>query len=157
MSAGEKKKPPSCENRKARYNYEILETLEAGIELTGTEVKSLRSGGGDIADAYATPRGNELYLLNMRIEPYRFGNVFNHDERRTRRLLLHKKEIYQLEGKIREKRLTVVPLKLYFNDRGRVKVLLGVGRGKKSYDKRESEKNEQAKKEIARALKEANR
>ena len=156
MSDG-KKEPPQVENKKARRNYEILETVEAGISLTGSEVKSLRSGKAEIADAYALPKNNELFLLNLRIEPYQNAGFVQHEETRTRKLLLHKNEIIKLSSKIREKHLTLVPLKIYFNDRGKVKLLLGLGKGKKHADRREDEKKAQAKKEMARALKEANR
>ncbi len=152
------KKPiPTLENKRARRNYEVLETLEAGIALQGTEVKSLREGGGDLLDSYATIQGNELYLLNLRIQPYRNATHFNHEETRTRKLLVHRKEIDKLTSKIREKKLTAVPLKLYFNDRGKVKVLLGICRGKQKADKRQDEKKKEADREMARALKDANR
>ncbi|MCB1170810.1 MAG: SsrA-binding protein SmpB [Leptospiraceae bacterium] len=152
-----KKAPPTLENKRARRNYEVLETLEAGIALQGTEVKSLREGGGDLLDSYATIQGSEAYLLNLRIQPYRHATHFNHEETRTRKLLLHRKEIDKLTSKIREKKLTAVPLKLYFNDRGKVKVLLGICRGKQKADKRETEKKKEADREMARALKEVNR
>lgn len=151
--AEKRKEPPSIENRKARRNYEVLETIEAGIALVGSEVKSLREGKADIADAYAVPAGTEMNLLNLHIEPYKNAGAFNHEETRTRKLLLHKSEIAKLGAKIREKRLTVIPLKLYFNAAGRVKVLLGVARGKKLVDKRQDEKKNEAKKEIERAVK----
>ncbi len=158
MSSKAKKKGPAyLENKKARHNYEITETIEAGIVLVGTEVKSLRLGAGDIGDAYAQPKQNELYAVNMRIEPYQNGGAFNHEERRSRKLLLKRSEIEKLSTKVREKRLTLVILKVYFNERGKVKVLLGLGKGKKIADKRETEKKQQAQKEIQRALKEANR
>lgn len=153
----EKKKIPSVENKKARRNYEILDTIEAGIVLTGTEVKSLRSGRAEIADAYAVPKSSELFLLNLRIEPYANAGYINHEETRSRKLLLHKAEIIKLSSRIREKSLTLVPLKIYFNDRGKVKVLLGLGKGKKHADKREDEKKAEAKREMARAMKDANR
>ncbi|MCB1139379.1 MAG: SsrA-binding protein SmpB [Leptospiraceae bacterium] len=152
-----KKAAPTLENKRARRNYEVLETLEAGIALQGTEVKSLREGGGDLLDSYATIQGSEAFLLNLRIQPYRNATHFNHEETRTRKLLLHRKEIDKLTTKIREKKLTAVPLKLYFNERGKVKVLLGVCRGKQKADKRETEKKKEADREMARALKEVNR
>jgi SsrA-binding protein len=151
------KKTPVIENKKSRRNYEIIETLEAGIVLKGSEVKSLRLGRGEISDAYATPFKSELMLLNLRIDAYANAGYINHEETRTRKLLLHKKEILKLITKIKEKSLTVIPLKIYFNDRGKVKVLLGVGRGKKLADRREDEKKQEAKREIDRALKSANR
>ncbi|MBX7057391.1 MAG: SsrA-binding protein SmpB [Leptospirales bacterium] len=152
-----RKAPPAIENRKARHNYEILETIEAGLELRGTEVKSLRAGQANLTDAYAQPRQNELFLINLKIQPYANATHFNHEESRPRKLLLHRNEITDLSSRIQEKRLSVVPLKMYFNERGRVKVLLGVGRGKKMADKRESEKKSEAKREMERALREANR
>jgi len=154
-----KKARPSAtiENKKARRNYEVLETLEAGIVLTGSEVKSLRAGRARLDDAHAVASGSGLALLNMQIDRYTHASVFNHEEKRTRQLLLHKKEILQLKSQIQEKRMTVVPLKCYFNDRGRVKLLLGVARGKKQADKREDEKKKDAGREIARALKDHNK
>ncbi len=145
---------PSLENRKARRNYEILETLEAGLVLTGTEVKSLRLNHADLSDAFAQPKEHELFLINLKIEPYKNAGAFNHQETRPRKLLLHKKEITKVSSKIKEKRLSVVPLKIYFNEKGKVKVLLGIGRGKKAADRRESEKKSQADREMARALRE---
>ncbi|MEQ8353457.1 MAG: SsrA-binding protein SmpB [Leptospiraceae bacterium] len=152
-----KKVPLTLENKRARRNYEVLETLEVGIALQGTEVKSLRAGGGDLLDSFATIQGDELYLLNLRIQPYRNATHFNHEETRTRKLLLHRKEIDKLTSKIREKKLTAVPLKLYFNDRGKVKILLGICRGKQKADKRQDEKKKEADREMARALRDANR
>ncbi|MEQ9362925.1 MAG: SsrA-binding protein SmpB [Leptospirales bacterium] len=149
------KGPPVIENRQARYNYAIEETYEAGIVLQGTEVKSLRQGQATLTDAYAVPKNGELFLLNLHIKPYENGGAFNHDETRTRKLLLKASEINKLTAKIREKRLTFVPLKMYFNDRGKVKVLLGLGKGKKLVDKRESEKKAQADRDMARALRDA--
>lgn len=156
MSAA-KKGPPTVLNKKARHNYEIEETLEAGIVLVGSEVKSLRGGRADMADAHVVPAGGELSLINLRIEKYPQAGPFNHEETRSRKLLLHKKEIEKLQAKIKEKRLAIVPLKIYFNDRGKVKVQLGVARGKQKADKREAEKKADAKREIARALKESGR
>lgn len=153
----ENKGPPSIENKKARFNYEILETLEAGIVLLGTEVKSLRTGKGDVSDAFVTIHEDELRVTNMRIEPYKNGGAFNHEETRSRQLLLKKKEITRLKQKLKEKGLALVVLKSYFNERGLVKLLLGLGKGKKVADKRETEKKREADKEIARAMKEANR
>lgn len=140
-------------NKRARHNYEVLDTLEAGIVLVGTEVKSLREGQADIADAFAIPKGNEIYLLNLRIHPYRNATYFNHEEARSRKLLLKKEEITKLISKVHEKRLTLVPLKLYFNARGKIKVELGLCRGKKNVDKREDERKKQDQREMDRALK----
>ena len=129
-----------ADNRKARFNYEILDTLEAGIALTGTEVKSLRQGKATIGEAYAGPSGEELFLFNAYIPEYLQANRFNHETRRPRWLLLHKRQIDKLIGATQREGFTVIPLKIYFNDRGRAKVELGLGRGKKLHDKRETEK-----------------
>jgi len=146
-----------CTNRKARHDYEILETIEAGMVLRGTEVKSLRAGNAQLKDSYAGIEGNELFLLNAHISPYEMGNRFNHEPTRTRKLLVHAKEIKRLLGKTQEKGLTLVPLKMYFNDDGKVKVELGLARGKKSYDKRRAIADRDAKRELARAVKEKDR
>ena len=124
-------------NRKARYDYVIEDTYEAGIVLTGTEIKSVRQGKVNIKDSYAIIRNNEIYLLNTHISLYEEGNRFNHDERRERKLLLHKREILKINELVTQKRYTIIPLKLYFV-RNKVKVSLGICQGKKSYDKRES-------------------
>ncbi|MCL6615157.1 MAG: SsrA-binding protein SmpB [Firmicutes bacterium] len=124
-------------NRQARHDYFILETFEAGVALTGTEVKSLRAGRGNLKESYAEIRDGEVFLVNCHISPYDFGNRYNHDPLRPRKLLLHKAEIRRLYGKTREKGLTLIPLQLYFNERGRVKVELALAKGKKLYDKRE--------------------
>ncbi len=124
-------------NRKAKFDYEIIDTYEAGIVLTGTEIKSLRRGNANIKDSYAVIRNNEAYLLNMHISIYKEGNQFNHGETRTRKLLLHKKEIYKLRDKIVLNGYTLIPLKVYFS-KNYAKVLLGLGKGKKNYDKREA-------------------
>ena len=129
-----------AENRKARFNYEIGDTLEAGIALSGSEVKSLRSGKANIADAYASDEGGELYLLNAHIAEYSQAGRANHEPTRPRKLLLHRKEIGKLAGAIQREGMTVVPLKLYFNQRGIAKVLLGLAKGKKLHDKRDTEK-----------------
>ena len=124
-------------NRKAHYDYFIKETYEAGIELQGTEIKSLRKGNANINDSYARIKNGEVYLTNMYIGKYEEGNIFNHDERRERKLLLHKREILKIDSEITTKRYTLIPLKIYFV-RGKAKVELGVCQGKKLYDKRES-------------------
>ena len=129
-----------AENRKARFNYEISDTLEAGIALSGSEVKSLRSGKANIGDAYASDEGGELYLLNAHIAEYSQAGRANHEPTRPRKLLLHRKEIGKLAGAIQREGMTVVPLKLYFNQRGIAKVLLGLAKGKKLHDKRATEK-----------------
>ena len=143
-----------CTNRKARHDYEILETMEAGMVLTGTEVKSLRAGAAQLKDAHAAIERDELFLFNAHISPYEQGNRYNHEPTRTRKLLMHEREIRRLIGKVREKGLTLVPLKLYFNDRGKVKVELGLARGKKTYDKRRDIAERDARREMQRARKE---
>jgi SsrA-binding protein len=139
-------------NKKAYHNYFVLQKLEAGIELTGTEVKSLRDGKANLKDSYVQVRGDQAYLLSAHISPYSHGNLQNHDPERTRRLLLHKREIEKLEVQIVEKGLTIVPLRLYFKG-SRVKVEIAVVRGKKLYDKRETEKRREADREAAAAMK----
>ncbi len=141
-----------ADNRKARYNYEILDTYEAGIALTGTEVKSLRQGKATIGEAYAGPSGEELFLFNAHIPEYLQANRFNHETRRPRRLLLHKRQISKLLGATQREGYTLIPLKIYFNDRGRAKVELGLGRGKKLHDKRESERQKDWDRERARLM-----
>ncbi|MGI6713220.1 MAG: SsrA-binding protein SmpB [Bacillota bacterium] len=141
------------DNRKARHDYEILETYEAGIALQGTEVKSLRAGKANLKDAFARIENGEIFLYNMHISPYEQGNRFNHDPKRTRKLLMHKYEINKLFGAVREKGLTLVPLKVYFS-RGRAKVELALAKGKKLYDKREDLAKKDAKRDMEKALKE---
>lgn len=131
-------------NRKAHYDYFIKDTYEAGIELQGTEIKSLRKGNANINDSYARIKNGEVYLTNMYIGKYEAGNIFNHDERRERKLLLHKKEILKIDNEVTTKRYTLIPLKIYFV-RGKAKVELGVCQGKKLYDKRESIKEKDIK------------
>ena len=145
-----------ADNRKARFNYEIVDTLEAGIALTGTEVKSLRQGKATIGEAYAGPSGNELFLFNAYIPEYLQANRFNHETRRPRRLLLHKRQIDKFLGATQREGFTVIPLKIYFNEKGRAKVELGLGRGKKLHDKRESEKKKDWDRERARLMREKN-
>lgn len=139
-------------NRKAKYNYQIYETIEAGIVLTGTEIKSLRAGKANIKDSYATIKNGEVFLLNMHISTYDNGNIFNHDETRTRKLLLHKKEILKLRDKIRLEGYTLVPLKIYLK-KGYAKVLLGVAKGKKNYDKREDIKKREIERDLRSRIK----
>ena len=133
-------------NRQARYNYFILEELECGIVLTGTEIKSIRDSKVNLKDSYAIIRNHEVYLLNVHIAEYKEGNIFNHDPRRSRKLLLHKKEILKLENKVNQEGCTLVPLKLYFQ-KNKVKILLGLCKGKKTFDKRETIKERDLKKE----------
>ncbi len=134
-------------NRKARYDYFIEDEYEAGIVLTGTEIKSIREGKVNIKDSYAIIRNNELYLLNTHISSYDKGNIFNHEENRTRKLLMHKKEILRLNNKITLESYTLIPLKIYFN-KGKAKVLIGLCKGKKSYDKRETIKKRDTEREM---------
>ena len=140
-------------NRRARHEYFIEDTLESGIVLSGTEVKSLRLGRGNLNDSYAGFEGEEVFLYNCHISPYDFGNRFNHDPLRPRKLLLHKAEIRRLHGKIKEKGMTLVPLSLYFDGNNRVKVELALARGKKLYDKRQDLAKKDAEREMARAVK----
>ena len=139
-------------NRKARYDYEIEDTYEAGIVLTGTEIKSIRQGKVNIKDSYAIIRNNEIFLINTHISLYDEGNRFNHVETRTRKLLLHKKEIYKLRDKLEIEGYTLIPLKIYFV-KGRAKVLIGVAKGKKNYNKKESIKERDIKREMERDIK----
>ena len=139
-------------NRKAHHNYEILETLESGIVLLGTEIKSLRDHGGNLQEAYVVFHRGEAYLKNSSIAPYKFGNIYNHEERRERKLLLHKRELLRLKSIIDEKGLTIIPLGMYLKH-GLVKVRLGVAKGKKAYDKRAALKARQDKREMDRSMK----
>ena len=138
-------------NKKSLFDYTIFDTYEAGIVLTGTEIKSIREGKANLKDSYAVIKNNEVYLLNMHISHYDKGNIFNHDEIRTRKLLLHKKEILKIKDKISIKGFTLVPIKLYFS-KNYAKILLGIGKGKKNYDKRESMKEKTINKEIKKQL-----
>lgn len=141
------------DNRQARYLYEILETYEAGIQLTGTEVKSIREGKVNLQDGYALIRNGEAWLLNAHISPYTgSGQYFNHEPRRTRKLLLHRQEIRKLIGRVEQQGLTLVPLKMYLK-RGLVKVSIALGKGKKLHDKREDLKRRQDQRDIQRAMK----
>ena len=139
-------------NRKANHDYFVDSTVETGIVLTGTEIKSIRDGKCNIKDCYGIVRNGEVYLLNMYVEQYKEGNIFNHEETRSRKLLLHKKEIKKLEEAVTLNGMTLVPLKLYFKN-NKLKVLLGVCRGKKNYDKRESIKERDIKRETLKNLK----
>ena len=138
-------------NRKALYDYTISDTYEAGIVLTGTEIKSIRDGKANLKDSYAIIKKGECFILGMHISPYDKGNRFNHDEYRTRKLLLHKNEILKIRDKIEIKGYTLVPIKLYFS-KNKAKILLGIGKGKKVYDKRESMKEKDINKEIKKEL-----
>jgi SsrA-binding protein len=140
-----------CVNKRARFDYAIEETLEAGLVLQGTEVKSLREGRVDLKDAYADLHDGEMFLLHAHIKPYEQANRFNHDPERPRKLLLHKREIHRLIGKTQEKGLTLIPTRMYFTH-GKAKVELGLAKGKKQYDKREDLKRRSAQRDIERAL-----
>lgn len=139
-------------NRKARFDYEISDTYEAGLVLTGTEIKSIRNGNANIKDCYAIIKNDEVYLLNMYIKEYEQGNRFNHEETRTRKLLLHKKEIFKLRDALQKDGYTLIPLKLYFKG-NKAKIELGIARGKKNYDKREAIKERDIKRDIAKNFK----
>ncbi len=149
MSAGEK---VIVTNRAALHEYHVHDKYEAGIALTGTEVKSLRGGKATIGEAYAGPSGEEMFLFNAYIPEYLQANRFNHETRRPRRLLLHKRQINKLIGATQREGFTVIPLKVYFNDQGRAKVELGLGRGKKLHDKRQAERDRTWNRERARLM-----
>ena len=142
-------------NKKAYHDYYILETLEAGIELVGTEVKSIRAGNVSLKDSYVSTHEGEMFVYGMHISPYEHGNIFNRDPVRPRRLLMHKREILHLNARVMQDGLTLIPLRMYFKD-SRVKVELGLCRGKKLHDKRDSEAERSSKRDIERAMKNAN-
>jgi SsrA-binding protein len=144
-----------ADNRKARFNYFIDETLEAGVALTGTEVKSLRQGKATIAESYADTRDGELWLINSNIPEYQQANRFNHAPKRPRKLLLHRRQINKLVGAVEREGMTLVPLKLYFNEKGRAKVELALARGKKLHDKRETERKRSWDRERGRLLRQS--
>lgn len=152
--AGKTERPQKivADNRRARFNYEIGETFEAGIALTGTEVKSLRAGKATIAESYADTKGGELWLVNSNIPEYLQGGRYNHPPKRPRKLLLHKRQINKLIGAVERQGFTVVPLKLYFNARGRAKVEIALARGKKLHDKRDTLKKRSWDRERGRLL-----
>ena len=141
-----------AENRRARFDYAIEDTLEAGIALVGSEVKALRKGNVNLTEAYASPESNGLFLINLHIPEYTEANRFNHEPRRPRRLLLHKKQIHKLVVATEREGMTIVPLKLYFNARGIAKVLIGLAKGKKLHDKRETEQKRDWQRQKARLL-----
>jgi SsrA-binding protein len=152
--AGKDETPDSqsiARNRRARHEYHILETWEAGLVLSGTEVKSLREGTANLTDAYGIVKGGEVFLLNLHISPYSRGGYTNHEPDRSRKLLLHRREIRRLIGSVERQGLTLVPLELYFK-RGKAKVLMALGKGKKQHDKRETARERDAQREIARAV-----
>lgn len=142
-----------AENRRARFDYAIDQTYEAGIALTGTEVKSLRFGEGSIAESYAEVKDNEIWLVNSNIPEFSHGNRFNHEPKRPRKLLLHEREINKMHGAVARQGMTLVPLSIYFNARGRAKVELAIAKGRKAHDKREHIKEQDWKREAARLLK----
>ena len=151
----EKKERPIkviAENRKARFNFAVEDTVEAGIALTGTEVKSIRNGKSTIAESYADPKGGEIWLINCNIPEYLQANQFNHEPKRPRKLLLHRKQINKLMGAVERQGMTLVPLKMYFNERGRVKLQLALAKGKQLHDKRASEKDRDWGREKGRLL-----
>ena len=141
------------ENRQARHEYFVIDSFEAGIELVGTEVKSIRNGGVNLKDSWCSIDNGELFVKGMHISPYEKGNIFNKDPFRVRRLLMHRKEINSLFGKVKQEGLTLIPLSLYFKD-SRVKIQIGLCKGKKLYDKREDIAKRDAKREIERSVKE---
>lgn len=142
-----------AKNKKAYFNYEILETLEAGISLMGSEVKSIREGKVSLKESYAEVKGGEVFLVNCHISPYTAANIFNHEPRRIRKLLLHRQEIKRLTGKIREKGLTLIPTKVLINDKGKVKVEISLARGKRAYEKREVIRERDREREMQAELK----
>ena len=143
-----------AENRKARYSYQIGETFEAGIQLAGTEVKSLRQSRANIAESYVSPERGEIWLINANIPEYRQANRFNHEPTRARKLLLHKRQVDKLFGAVQREGMTIVPLRLYFNDRGRAKVEIALAKGKQAHDKREAEKARDWQREKGRLMRE---
>jgi SsrA-binding protein len=142
-----------AENRRARFDYEVQDVYEAGIALTGTEVKSLRFGEGTIAESYAEVKDNQVWLINSNIPEFSHGNRFNHEPKRPRKLLLHEREINKMHGAVMRQGLTLVPLSIYFNGRGRAKVEIAIAKGRKAHDKREHVKEQDWKREAARLLK----
>jgi SsrA-binding protein len=140
-------------NKKAYFNYELLENYEAGVSLVGSEVKSLRQGRVSLKDSYAEVRGGEVFLLNFHISPYEAANRFNHDPEREKKLLLHRQEIKRLSGKIKEKGLTLVPTKVLFNDKGIVKIEIALAKGKRAYQKKEVIKERDRERELRAELK----
>jgi SsrA-binding protein len=143
----------NIKNKKAFFEFEILENFTAGIQLQGTEIKSIREGKAGLVDSYCQFFGGELYVKNMHIAEYFFGNLLNHEAKRERKLLLNKKELHKLDRKVRETGLTIVPLRLFLNDKGFAKIEIGLAKGKKIYDKRESLKENDSKRDIDRAMK----
>lgn len=143
----------NIKNKRAYFEYEIVEKFVAGLQLVGTEIKSIRNSKASIVESYCRFQGNELYVINMNISEYDFGNINNHAARRDRKLLMNRKELEKLQKKIKESGFTIVPLKLFVNERGLAKLEIGLARGKKLHDKRESLKTKDAKRDIDRAMK----
>lgn len=155
MAAGKDKDPARkvvAENRKARFNYEVVDTFEAGLVLTGTEVKALREGKANIAESYANEEGGEMWLINSHVPEYLKANRFNHEPRRRRKVLLKAREIARLGQAVQRDGMTLVPLKIYFNDKGRAKLLLALARGKKLHDKRQTQKDRDWNRQKSRLL-----
>jgi SsrA-binding protein len=152
--SGEPNRKVVADNRRARFDYELLSTYEAGLVLVGSEVKSLRQGRASLADSYAAVKDGELWLVNAHIPEFKQANRQNHEPRRPRKLLLNKREIHRLSGGVQREGLTIVPLKLYFNERGRAKAEIALARGKKQHDKRETEKQRSWQREKSRLLRE---
>ena len=152
--AGEQRRKVVADTRRARFDYEILDTFEAGLVLVGSEVKSLRQGRASLSDSYASVNDGELWLVNSHIPEFKQANRMNHEPRRARKLLLNKREIQRLAGGIQREGLTIVPLKVYFNDRGRAKAEIALARGKKQHDKRETEKQRSLERERGRLQRE---
>ena len=140
-------------NKRARFEYELLDEIEAGMVLTGTEIKSLRSSKASITEAFCQFVDGELYIINMMIDEYKLGTFYNHKTKRERKLLLHKRELQKFEKKLKDVGNTIVPLKLYINDKGKAKILIALGRGKKLFDKRDSIKERENKRNLERILK----
>jgi SsrA-binding protein len=150
MAKKDSKPRVSIDNRRARYEYEFIDTYDAGIVLLGTEIKSIREGNANLRNAYCVFKKGELYVRSLFIAEYKHGNQFNHEERRVRKLLLKRRELRKLEKKVKEKGFTIVPVRLYLNDRGLAKVQIALAQGKKIYDKRKSVKEKDLKREMAR-------
>ena len=146
-----------AKNKKAYYNYEILESFEAGISLVGSEVKSIREGRISLKESYAEIKSGEIFLINCNISPYEAANIFNHEPRRERKLLLHRREIKRLTGKVIEKSLTLIPTKVLINDRGKIKVEVSLAKGKRAYQKKEAIKERDLEREMRAELKRARR
>jgi SsrA-binding protein len=154
MSKDEKKSShiPKMENRKAFFDYEIIEKVEAGMALLGSEVKSLRQGGADLKGAFARVDGDECWLVGCNIAPYKQAGVRNHEPLRKRKLLLHRRQIKKIDGKLQQKGLTLVPLRIYFSDNGHAKIELALATGKRQYDKREKIKNREQKRDMDKSV-----